>query len=112
MVRHAGESEQAEGAERQRHDQRIARPALEMRQSQFQGLDGLTFGRQRQYLDMALLALAAVARDQLARRGRLFARQLHFGVDQMGPRASRMGQCEITVCFDRRVQCLRDAGPR
>ena len=112
MRDHAGEGIKPEGAERQRQDDGIARPALGMGERRLQRLPRFAGKRKGQRFDMARFPFGAAFRDFCLRLSDPASRFGEFGMDRVQPRPRRVGQGEIRVGIDRRVQLLRRARPQ
>ncbi len=91
VVRDARERIETEGAERHRKDERVARPAFQMRDRPLQRLARLALDRQRHDIDVRFLAIRTGVDHERARMCGLLARGLRLGVREMKTRPRRKG---------------------
>ena len=111
VIGHAGECEQAEGSERQRHDHDVTRPFVDVGQRRGKGIGRLPRHGEGQRCDVTALPGRAVACDEV---GCLGDRGLCVGgldADRIGARQRRMGEREIGVSQEGLLQRLHGARP-
>jgi hypothetical protein len=111
VVRHAGEGEEPEGAERQRQDQHIPRPSVGVHERPLQGFGRMAVDAQRQDRHMAALPLGPAPGDDLFRRRDPRLGLGHLRPDHVQAGAGRMSEGKVRVGRDGLVQHLGGAGP-
>ena len=111
VVGHAGECEQAKGSERQRHDDDVTRPFVDVGQRRGEGIGRLSRHGEDQGRDVAALPGRAVACDEIGCPGDrgLCVGGLH--ADRIGARKRRMSEREIRIGSDGLLQRLHGARP-
>jgi hypothetical protein len=111
MTGHPGKGEQAEGAQRQRQDEGVARPRLHMGQHLLQRRDRIAADGTRERLDMAAFARGPVRLNRRLGLADHRARLHIVGRDQQCARPRRPGQREVGVQRQRLVERLGRARP-
>jgi hypothetical protein len=111
MVRHPRERKKPEGTQRQRKDDHIARPSVDMRESTFKRLFGLTVDGKRKGSDMAVFARCPASRGDLGCHADPRSGLGRLRADRMNAGKRRMRKPEIRISLDGTLQCLCSAGP-